>query len=464
MPGSVPIHRFSAPLPGIDSTGSEPLSPQQDDRLQARSSARLPGVQDLRLDSPGQRAGSIGKPVQLTLPPPPRPREAAPAAIGAESIAEGMDKVSRAQVDVARRGFWRKCLGIAATATALVLMSVATGGLGAAGLVSLGLTAAFLAKGSADTVMSLMNWRNLKAGHAGQPPPFGFLARLPESVRNDATAAMLVGLGAPEKTSLWVSRALDVTLGVGSIAAFGFDAGGVGGGLVAVTPFLISDRVAVITERLENRRQDNVQATSHRMNAVAHQTLMALQDLRALQDRVLAATAQALQAAEDSSDANPPTADLLARVRSCQDDTREMMASLKAQWQDRVALKASAGQGGLVAEVLDGTSESASYTADLLANTAMPFVMVGAMAARALIESVRTARSEWRDSDKLQSFTQQHRGLQREIALLRIELRSELEDLERERSEALEAFQEVTQAPSTATVERPPLAGDPRYV
>jgi hypothetical protein len=70
MADIVSIHRLSARLPDIGSGGSEPLSPRQDDRLQARLSEPLPGVQDLRLESRGQRANSIGKPVQLTLPLP----------------------------------------------------------------------------------------------------------------------------------------------------------------------------------------------------------------------------------------------------------------------------------------------------------------------------------------------------------------------------------------------------------
>jgi len=385
--------------------------------------------------------------------------------VGAESIAEAMEKVSRAQVDVARRGFWRKCLGVAAVTTALVLMSVATGGLGAAGLVSLGLTAALVAKGSADTVLSLMNWRNLKAGHAGQPPPFAFLTRLPEAVRNDAAAAMLVGLGVPEKASVWASRALDIGLGLGAAAAYGFDVGGIADATVALAPFLIGDRLALISARLEARRQAHAQSSFNQMNTVAHQTWMALQDLRALQDLVLSAALTTTAGSKVGSVEARSAADaLITRAQACQDDVGTVMASLKSQWLDRVMQKSTAGLGGGAAEVLDGTSESASYTADLLAGTSMPFIMVGAMAARTVIESVRTARSAWRDQDKLQRFSDQHRSLQSEIAALRADLRTQLEDLETERDAALAALEGSASGQDPSLTERPPLPGDPRYV
>lgn len=470
MPGSIPLNRHSAPVVGFGSAESERLLSGHEVRLGARASLHVPQTQDDLRTGVGHEARPIGKPIQLTLPPRPRGEGEASAVAGAESIAKGMEKVSRAQVDVARRTFWRKCLGVAAATTALVLMAVATGGLGAAGLVSLGLTAAFVAKGSADTVLSLMNWRNLKAGLSGQPPPFNFLTRLPEGVRDNAAAALLVGLGLPEKTSIWVSRALEIGLGLGAVATYGYDVGGVAEAAVSLAPFLMGDRLALVSERMEVRRQIHAQATSSQMNVLAQQTLMSLQDLQALQDRVLAAAST--PEASDATEAGTPTSrvdDLIARAQACQDDARSIMLTLKHQWQDRVVQKTTHGSGGVTAEILDGTSESASYTADLLADTSMPFIMVGAMAARAAIEAIRTARSEWRDNDKLQRFADQHQRLQRELAPLRKELRAQLDALESERSaaltvSALTVFQELASPQDHERNDRPPLPGDPRYV
>lgn len=465
MPGTVPINRHSAPIPGNGSAGSESLLPGPLAPRQIRASVPLPEAREGGFRGIDGHPGPIGQPVQLTLPPPPGGPTEGSAELGVASIAQGMDKVSQARVDVARRGFWRKCLSVAAATTALVLMSVATGGLGAAGLVSLGLTAAFVAKGSADTVLSLMNWRNLKAGRAGQPPPFSVLNRLPEAVRTDATAAMLVGLGAPLKTSIWVSRAFEIGLGLGAVAAYGFDAGGIGEAVTALAPFLIGDRLSLISERLEVHRQTHAQSTFNQMNGVARQTVLALQDLQALQDRVLSATRVTREASRgDSVETRSPTDALIARAQVCQDDARTILVSLKQQWLDRVMQKSTAGLGGVVAEVLDGSSESASYTADLLAETSMPFIMVGALAGRAVIEGLRTVRSAWRDQDKLQRFTDQHRSLQHEIAALRHELRAELDDLEAQRPEALRAFEESLRTEDSALSEPPPLPGDPRYV
>ena len=141
MAGAVPINRHSAPIPGNGSAGSESLLPGPLAPRQIRASVPLPEAREGGFRGIHGHPGPIGQPVQLTLPPPPGGPTEGSAELGVASIAQGMDKVSQARVDVARRGFWRKCLSVAAATTALVLMSVATGGLGAAGLVSLGLTA-----------------------------------------------------------------------------------------------------------------------------------------------------------------------------------------------------------------------------------------------------------------------------------------------------------------------------------
>ncbi len=467
MTDGLSINRRSAPISGFESAKSERPLPQPEHRLETRGSEHSRRFDAVPLAQISTHSGPIGKPVSLTLPPPPASRSERTSPLGVESMAEGMEKVTRAKVDVARRGFWRKCLGVAATAAALVLMSVATGGLGAVGMVSLGLTAAFLAKGALDTTVSLMNWRNLKAGFAGQPPPFPFLTRLPGSVRDNAAAALLVGLGMSEKSSIWVSRALDVALGLGSTAAYGFAVGGIASALIAVTPFLVGERLTVLGERLEQRRQFHAQITHSRMSEIAQQTLMALQDLQALQDRVLSEGAPPPPASVELDDGAKPVDSselaLLERAKLLQADARDMMKALQTRLQDRVLEKAAGKLNGTAAGLLDGTSESASYTADLVVGTPMPFIMVGTLMGRAVIEMARTARSGWRDEDKLQQFADQHRGLRREIGLLTYELRAQIEELENQRSDVMTSIDDAASLREGPPHERPPLPGDRRY-
>lgn len=401
-------NRHSAPLPTTNTASA--------------ISGPAGGVTSAISGGPAGRATSaVGRPISLTLPP--SSRGSAPAS-GVESMAEGLEKTTRAQVDVARRGFWRKCLGVGAGIAGVAILSVATAGFGTLGLVGLGLLGALVAKGSLDATLSLMNWRNLKADHLGQPPPFAFLTRLPEAVRQDATAAGLVGLGMSEKSATRVSGALDLALGLSATVLLGYQFGGLLGSGLALVPVGLEQGLSLCLDRVEARRQRHVEAAHSLMTEVAAQTQQALDDLEDLQDRLRLPIPLEPEAVTDSIDALHPRAD---KIRQ---EALELTTALREQLQDRVANKARAGTAGIGALVLDSVSEGGANLSQTLSGVPYQLISLSAMTLRTGLEYARTVRSEKRDNEKLQTFLELHGDLQQELGELRKTLQAQLDSLE----------------------------------
>lgn len=345
-------------------------------------------------------------------------------------MSEGMAKTTRADVDVARRGFWRKCLGAAVSVAAVATLSLATAGVGTVGLVGLGLLGGLAVKGSADAALSFMNWRNRKAELLGEPPRFAFLNQLPESVRQDATAAGLMGLGMSEKKARLVSGALGMTLGIAAVALLGFNAAGIGGAALALAPVAVEKGLHAWGHKMEERRERHVEATHVQMEKVSASTQTALDALQSLEERLLSEDADA--APDDMALADPqlaPLRKLKEEARALQADAREQMEWFKTDLMDRVERKALAKTSGLGAVLLDSVTEGGSHMFEVFAHTPLHAVSTTALLLRSGLEHARTVRSERRDNDKMQTFEQLHQDLQQRISELTDQLQTQMSDL-----------------------------------
>jgi hypothetical protein len=346
-----------------------------------------------------------------TFPPPPtthasgaQDAQNAQAPTGVDSTAQGMERATLANVNVARRTFWGKFLTSAMVAAGLVMMTVASGGLGTAALVAIGCSSAYLAKSSLDTVLSFANWRNTKAELEGRDLPWPALRSLPPSVRarGDALAALLVASGRSEKTALRVSTATEVVLGLLAAGTGGYAAKGGLGVAAALLPLLLGTGIQAASARLTQRRQQHVQETADRVRGQLDQ---ARQELDQFNTRCLNKLNTLILREQDP--------ELQANLKALRAQAHEFMEEAEAELDKgetehvlRLELKAERSIDGAGAVVSDVMTNQVALMADKLPVTPLPILMVGTKAVRSLVEWGRTERSERRDQAKEAKFNE----------------------------------------------------------
>lgn len=363
---------------------------------------------------------SFGRSVRDTLPEPGQTNVVEPPK-GIESIEKGLEKTTRAQVDVARRSFWGKCVGTTIAVVGLALFAAATGGVGVAAGVALGLMTGFAAKSLGDTALSFMNWRNKKAELLGQPPPYPKLNNMPQAVREDSMAAALVGLGVSDKTARAVSNFTGLALGLSATASYGYWFGGLAGMGLALIPVAAEKGLHAWSHKLEHKREAHTERTAQAMQATSSGTASELAELEKF----------VLQEMEQQQD-SPMSALEIGVFKAELDEVKKAMTQAEQTLLSRVEKKRDKGVSGVSAIALDLVANQASMIPEQLASVHLaPIHVIGAsaVALRAGSECFRTQRSMKRDDQKLQQFNATHQQLNDRIQSLRQEMVTRLQEL-----------------------------------
>jgi hypothetical protein len=389
--------RNSAEVQNARPVGQGPDSADPEGRLFGRNSSMLVSPSNTLPPAPGhgQEHPSIDG-SQSSVHSEVKSGEATQALSGPDSTAVGLKKATEAGVNVARRTFWTKFFTTALLAGSLVMMAVATGGLGAVALAAIGVTTALMAKSSLDTAMSYANWQNMKAELQNKPPPWPALANLPSSVRTDALASLLVLSGVSESKASKISLATDVSLGLLATAAGGFVFGGLAGAGISVGVLAGNEIFKATGSWLMARRQEHVETTAARARNTYDDLAGKFLDFSSQWDEQIRTVLQQSDPAE-AKKLESLFMELLAFKH-------EQAGALDRQEQEggdlfRLENKARKGIDGTGAVVNDATTGLVAAQVDAFVSP-LPVVGVTTKTLRAIVEGVRTWRSENRDLAK----------------------------------------------------------------
>jgi hypothetical protein len=346
---------------------------------------------------------------------------------GVESTAAGLKKATEAGVNVARRTFWAKFFNTALVAIGLAVVAAATGGVGALAIAAIATTGAYMTKSWCDTILSLVNWQNMKQELQGKPPRWPELAALPASVRTDSLASLLMAAGMSEKKALLTSRSTELSLGLTAAATSGFLFKGLWGAVGAVGAAVGGAAIQAFSDSRMARRQQHVEEVAVRTRAAYDEAAgQFLAFSTRINKDIVEALAQADPLAAKKLD-DQYTALLKFQMEAAEDLDRQANGGGELT---RLETKAQKGIDGVGAVVSDALSGQVASGVDSTLSPLPHAAVVVTKLARAGVEQLRTMRSESRDVAKEAKVNDLLLSIKEKMTTLEAGIKAEIDKLQ----------------------------------